>query len=257
MRFTGVALLIAGLAAVGYVAYAYWLTGSQAVDAQERLAAEFEADQAAAANLVENPTVGAEWDDAEAASVTAGDPLTYDPTSTTAATTIDELPLVTQATPEEGSALGRMVIDKINLDWVIVEGVRPEDLALGPGHMTWTALPGQPGNTVISGHRTTYGAPFYALDQLEPGDTIFIETVIGTNVYEVADIITVPPSGTWVTQQTDGSWLTLTTCHPIGRARERLIVFARLVKGPNLDAINETFDGVWQLPEPPPPEQDT
>lgn len=256
MRIAGVALLIAGLVAIGYVVHTYWLTDSRAADAQERLAAELEENQAAAAGLVENPTVGAEWDEAEAASVTAGDSLTYDPTSTSAPVTTEEFPLLTHAAPEEGSALGRILIPEIDLDWVIVEGVRPQDLAQGPGHMTWTALPGHPGNTVISGHRTTYGAPFLALDELEPGDEISIETIIGTHVYEIVDIITVPPSGTWVTQQTDGSWLTLTTCHPRGRASERLIVFARLVAGPNFEVINEMFDGRWQLPEPPPPEQD-
>jgi LPXTG-site transpeptidase (sortase) family protein len=251
MRIAGIALLIAGIAAIGYVVNAYWISASRTTDAQERLAAELEAEQAAAIDLIENPTVGADWDEAEAASVTAGEPLTYDPTSTSVVDTTEEYPLITQPAPEEGTALGRMLIPDISLDWVIVEGVRPEDLAQGPGHMTWTALPGQPGNTVISGHRTTYGAPFYAIDELESGSRITIEMVTGVHIYEVVDIIVVTPDGVWVTQQTDGAWLTLTTCHPRGRAQERLIVFARLVAGPNFEAINAMFDDPWQLPEQP------
>lgn len=128
-------------------------------------------------------------------------------------------------------------IEKLREGWTVVEGVRISDLKNGAGHMPTTPLPGQPGNAVISGHRTTYGAPFYDLDVLEPGDRIEVETAIGVSVYEVREVLIVKPTDLWVTDPRPGAWLTLTTCNPRFSARERLVVFAELVEGPNFEAI--------------------
>ncbi len=84
--------------------------------------------------------------------------------------------VVPEAAPQPGGAVGRIVIPKAEVDWIVVEGITPEDLRKGPGHIRGSAMPGQVGNTVISGHRTTNGAPFYNLDRLERGDTISVET---------------------------------------------------------------------------------
>jgi sortase A len=116
---------------------------------------------------------------------------------------------------------------------MIFEGVDRATLKKGPGHMPWTPLPGQPGNAVLSGHRTTYGAPFFHLEALEPGDEIIIETALGTSVYEVRKVFIVAPTDVWVTEPMPGAWLTLTTCNPKYSARERLIIQAELVEGPN------------------------
>lgn len=146
--------------------------------------------------------------------------------------------LLTEIAPAEGEALGRLIIPKANVDHVMVEGVTPESLRKGPGHMPWTPLPGQPGNAVVSGHRTTYGAPFFDVDLLEPGDPIYVETATGLHTYEVREILIVEPTDVWVTEPRPGAWLTLTTCTPKYSADKRLIVFAELVDGPNLDAIS-------------------
>ncbi len=128
-------------------------------------------------------------------------------------------------------------IPKLAGGWTVVEGVSLRDLKNGAGHMPKTALPGQPGNAVISGHRTTHGAPFYDLDVLVPGDRIEVETALGTHVYEVRDTMIVKPTDLWVTNPRDGSWLTLTTCNPRFSSRQRLVVVAELVAGPNYEAI--------------------
>ena len=94
-----------------------------------------------------------------------------------------------------------------------------------------------PGNAVISGHRTTYGAPFFHLDRVEPGDLVAVQTATGEHVYQVVETRVVEPTDVWVTQQWDGSWLTLTTCHPRFASSERLVVFAHLVAGPNAGVI--------------------
>ena len=83
-----------------------------------------------------------------------------------------------RALPALGSALARVYAPRLGRDWswVVVEGVSPADLQKGPGHYPGTALPGEIGNTVISGHRTTYGAPFNDLLDLRDGDAVVVET---------------------------------------------------------------------------------
>lgn len=135
--------------------------------------------------------------------------------------------------PAEGEELAFLRIPRIGVDEVLFEGVDRETLRGGPGHMPSTPIPGQPGNSVVSGHRTTYGSPFFDFDVLEPGDQIEVETAIGTHVYEIREILIVEPTDVWVTDDRAGGWLTLTTCHPKFSARERLIVFAEMVEGPN------------------------
>lgn len=151
---------------------------------------------------------------------------------------VEPLPdlLIEPAAPV-GSPFGRISIEKIGLDVVLFEGVDRETLQLGPGHMPGTPLPGQPGNAVISGHRTTYGRPFFDLDQVALGDSITVETALGTSIYSVRQILVVKPTDVWVTDPIDGAWLTLTTCNPKFSAAERLIVQAELVDGPNLEYV--------------------
>ncbi len=148
--------------------------------------------------------------------------------------------ILVESTPEKGTAFAIIripTIDRLKDGWTVVEGVSIRDLKNGAGHMPRTPLPGQPGNAVISGHRTTYGAPFHELDTLNPGDIIEVETALGTHTYAVRETIIVRPTELWVTEPRDGAWLTLTTCHPKYSARQRLIVFAELIDGPNWEAI--------------------
>jgi sortase A len=114
-----------------------------------------------------------------------------------------------------------------------------EDLKKGPGHYPKTPLPGQPGNTAIAGHRTTYGAPFYHLDSLKPGDPILIATHQGTFEYRMVSEQAVDPTDVAVIAPTADNRLTLTTCTPRFTARQRLVVVARLI-------------GPATVPPPPP-----
>lgn len=153
----------------------------------------------------------------------------------------DEGPATVEYHPEdlpgEGAEFGIMRIPRLGLEVVIFEGVDTEVLKKGPGHMPGTPLPGQPGNAVISGHRTTYGRPFFDFDLLVPGDLVEVETAIGVNVYEITGSQVVQPTDVWVTHDRLGGWLTMTTCNPKFSARQRLIVTAQLVEGPNLGYV--------------------
>jgi len=118
-------------------------------------------------------------------------------------------------------------------DLYIVEGVSLDDLKRGPGHYATTAAPGGRGNFAVSGHRTTYGAPFYHLETLVAGDEIHVvDRELREWVYIVREQQIVGPSDTWVLGDdplnTGERMLTLTTCHPRFSAQQRLIVFAEL-----------------------------
>lgn len=160
------------------------------------------------------------------------------PSSTTTTSQVVDLPeLMVEPEVPAGEPFARLIIDRIALDAVVFEGVDRTTLKSGPGHMPGTPLPGQPGNAVISGHRTTYGRPFYELDLLVVGDEIEVETALGISTYSVRDVLIVAPTDVWVADNIDGAWLTLTTCHPRFSAAERLIIQAELIDGPNLEYV--------------------
>ena len=116
----------------------------------------------------------------------------------------------------------------------VVEGVTLGDLQRGPGHYPGTALPGDDGNFAVAGHRTTYGAPFFNLDQLRKGDEVIVTARDGSRyTYRVRQQEIVAPGDTWVIGpdplERGKPTLTLTTCNPRFSNAQRLIVFAELV----------------------------
>jgi sortase A len=131
-----------------------------------------------------------------------------------------------------GRAFALIQIPTIGVERVVVEGVGRGDLRKGPGHVPSTVMPGQRGTFAVSGHRTTYGAPFYRLDELRSGDRILITTQGWVFTYTVRR--TQIPSDVWVLDNIPGAGgkpratITLTTCHPRYSARQRLIVFGDL-----------------------------
>jgi sortase A len=137
----------------------------------------------------------------------------------------------------EGDSLTRIKIPRIGVDTVVVEGTTMSALRAGAGHYPSTPLPCEVGNVAIAGHRTTYGKPFHDLDVLESGDRITLETPIGSCTYEVERTWITDPSDIGVVANTpDAARLTLTTCHPKGSARERLILRATMVSAETFDA---------------------
>jgi sortase A len=120
---------------------------------------------------------------------------------------------------------------------IVVEGVGHDDLKKGPGHYPGTALPGEVGNVVISGHRTTYGAPFNRLDEVRVGDPVVLESRDTWFTYRVARQQIVKPSAVEVIFPVPGDrgatptkkLLTLTTCNPKYSAKTRLVVTAELL----------------------------
>lgn len=137
------------------------------------------------------------------------------------------------ASPEPGDPVALIKIPRIGVDAVVVEGAGVADLKKGPGHYPGTAMPGQPGNMVISGHRTIYGAPFYRLDELRPGDEIQVYNGSGPFRYVVTETRVVLPNEIGVVASPNEARLTLVTSHPRFSARKRLMVVAQLVMVPS------------------------
>jgi sortase A len=118
--------------------------------------------------------------------------------------------------------------------YYVVHGVTLDDLRAGPGYYPESERPGGDGNFAIAGHRTTYGAPFWSLDELQEGDTIHVVDRDGEEwVYEFTEQRVVAPSDTWVVGEdpldNGAPTITLTTCHPRFSAAQRLIVWGELV----------------------------
>ena len=129
-----------------------------------------------------------------------------------------------------GQVFGRLVAEKMGLDAAIVKGATPRTLQRGPGWITTTSLPGPSGNCGISGHRTTYGAPFRHIERMQPGDTIDLYSPYRRYRYEVVRTFAVRPWQVEVLDPTPEPILTLTACHPPYSAAYRLIVQSRLVE---------------------------
>ena len=128
-----------------------------------------------------------------------------------------------------GGVFGRLVIEGMKLDVAVVKGATPRTLKKGPGWITTTSLPGPTGNCGVSGHRTTYRAPFRRLDRLEPGDIIDLYSPYRRYRYEVEKTFAVRPWQVEVLRATVDPTLTLTACHPPYSAAYRLIVRSKLI----------------------------
>jgi sortase A len=130
--------------------------------------------------------------------------------------------------------IGRLYIPKLDKEWVVVNGVRPQDIKGAPGHYPETALPGQVGNFSVAGHRIK--KIFWRIDELKPGDVIGVETRDNWYVYKVIGQEIVKPSAVEVVapvpdkpgQKPTQKLLTLTTCTPKFNNYQRLIVHAQL-----------------------------
>lgn len=144
--------------------------------------------------------------------------------------TVDAAAAATGGEPMPEGAVAHLIVPRIELDAWVVEGTGSGSLDRGPGHYPGTPLPGEQGNCGIAGHRTMYGHVFRRLDELQPGDEIVTVTAARRAVYRVVEVRVVNKSDWSVVDPCEGYRLTLTTCHPVGSARQRLCVTAELVQ---------------------------
>jgi sortase A len=225
----GTVFVAAGLVLLAYAAATlFWrdpITDLYARYQQHRLAVQleatfraWEAETAGASVATERPTVVA------GRSEVAADPAAD-------RRRVAESARALQASLQGGEPLGRLRIASLGIDPVFVHGTSwTRDLSRGPGHYEQTALPGLGKTVAIAGHRTTFGAPFRHIDDLERGDEIVLQLVYGTFHYRVFDHQIVPNDDWSIIRQRGFETLVLSACHPLYSAKQRWVVYARLVR---------------------------
>jgi sortase A len=130
-----------------------------------------------------------------------------------------------------GQPLGRMAIPKLGVEAVFVHGTRwAEDLSRGPGHYKETELPGLGKTAAIAAHRTTFGAWFRHIDELERGDLIRLRLPYGAFRYRVFSHEIVESNDWSIIGDRGFDTLVLSACHPLYSADNRWVVYARLVR---------------------------
>ncbi|HKB07663.1 MAG TPA: class D sortase [Candidatus Polarisedimenticolia bacterium] len=137
--------------------------------------------------------------------------------------------VLTAHPPLRGEALAHLSIPRLGIGSVVVEGTDPDSLRLGPGHLEGSALPGQPDNCIIAGHRD--GA-FRRLRTARPGDIVEITGRTRVDHYRIDSVETVPKDDLRPLAPSSEPILTLVTCYPfhyIGKAPMRFIVRASLL----------------------------
>lgn len=230
-RVLGWTLITVGAVLLLYLVWLLWFTGMETSEAQQDLLEEF-------------PGFG------EAA--TAPGDLFADPPGGE-----DEPTLDGAATPGDATASGGVAVlefERPGSDTapvngnplVVVSGTDPASLRRGPGHQPETAGPGEQGNFAVVGHRTTYGAPFYDIDDIRPGDLVHVTDPAGERfTYRILEgdadvspgVRLISPSDLWVLNRDplsrgEGTYLTLVSCHPRFSAAQRIVAFGELVDGP-------------------------
>jgi sortase A len=194
LRTAGTICLLAALGVGGYLAWQLWGTGITTSRAQSQLKTQFAQRLGHPRGL---PIPSSETDEPPVVSFSLGDPVAI------------------------------IRIPRIELDMVVVEGSDTETLKKGPGHYQGTAFPWEEqGRVAIAGHRTTYGQPFWSLNELRKGDLIRLVTEFGTFDYRVTSLTEIDPTDSSVLEQTAEPTLVLTTCTPRFSAGRRLIIFA-------------------------------
>lgn len=127
---------------------------------------------------------------------------------------------------EPGAPVARLLIPRLSLDEIIVEGTGDGELNTGPGHLPGSAIPGQPGNAIVSAHRDRH---FFPLAELKVGDTVVTEVGTAATRWTVVSRRIVKAGAPALFRKADAT-LTLTTCWPIryfGPAPDRLVITAR------------------------------
>lgn len=124
--------------------------------------------------------------------------------------------------------IGSVSIPRLNLVSPVYSGTTDAVYDMGVGHWPGTAMPGQWGNVVLGGHRTVEPRPFFDIQKLLVGDSIFVTRGRRTHEYVVTRTLVVKPTAVWILNQSAERTLTIFTCHPRGSTRQRYVVMAKL-----------------------------
>jgi sortase A len=127
-----------------------------------------------------------------------------------------------------------LLIPRLGLSSIVVEGAEDAQLKLGPGHIRGTSFPGESGNIGIAAHRDTFFRP---LRYVRKDDTIEVTTQTREYSYKVVSTAVVSPDEVRVLYPQGRETLTLVTCYPfnfVGAAPKRFVVQADCMNCPTL-----------------------
>jgi sortase A len=216
-RITGTVMLVAGLCAIAWVVLVWqWQDPFTAVYAkyeQHKLASSFA-----------HRFADYRPPDAVRRTAAGKTPLKTDRARVAAAAKAYRLSL------HEGDPVGRLIVPRLGLRSIVVNGTAHDDLTKGPGRELHTFVPGENELVYIAGHRTTYLAPFAKIDSLKPGDPVTFELPYGTFHYEITGHRIVGAHDLAVLRSHHREQLVLQACHPRFFATHRYLAYARLVR---------------------------
>jgi sortase A len=202
LRVSGELLSTLGIVVLGFLAYMYWGTALRASAAQHAFARE----------------LASQWGGtSELAALTGPGQLAL------------------------GQPFALLRIPQLGPSWqfAVIQGTGPAQLALAPGHLPGTALPGKLGNFVVAGHRVTAGNPFWRLPSLHAGSLVIVVTINASYEYKVTGRPRwVPASDTAATapvpyrpgERAQLRMITLITCDPPWTGTSRVVVTGVLVR---------------------------
>ena len=202
LRSIGEIFVTIGVVVLGFMAYMYWGTTMREGSAQRAFQAE----------------LGQQWGSAGPSLAVLADPA--------------DLGL--------GQPFALMRIPRLGSNWkfAVVQGTGLPQLALGPGHVPGSALPGQVGNFAVAGHRVTAGNPFWSLPGMRAGDLVYVETIAATYEYRVRgrpdlvaadDTAVLSPVPGHPGALASQRFITLITCDPPWTGTNRVIVTGVLI----------------------------
>lgn len=109
--------------------------------------------------------------------------------------------------------VARLVAPAQGSDLIVLAHASGRALAFGPAHVSGTTLPGEPGTSVIAGHRDTH---FAFLGELRPGDPLEVQRHDGEIVrYQVVKLAVVDARLARVPLDRTEDALVLVTCFPL------------------------------------------
>jgi sortase A len=135
-----------------------------------------------------------------------------------------------RASSKRGQVIGRLLVPRMGVNMLLVNGTDHDTLKKGPGRDGRTFMPGENRLVYIAGHRTTYLAPFSHIDRLRSGDRVTIEVPYGTFIYAVTRHRIVKATDLSVLLSPKHEVVELQACHPRFFASHRYIAYARLLR---------------------------
>jgi sortase A len=131
---------------------------------------------------------------------------------------------------KRGAAIGRIVIRRLDLNMVLVNGTDHDSLKKGPGRDLRTFMPGEGQLIYIAGHRTTYSAPFAHIEELRRGDLVTLTLPYATVRYRITRHVVVRANDLSRLKSHGREVVALQACHPRFFATHRYIAYARPVE---------------------------